>query len=841
MFLVFDTETTGLPKKWSAPISDSDNWPRCVQLAWQLHDIKGDLISNHSYLLTPKGFTIPFEAEKIHGISTDLASQIGKNIKEVLELFILDYNKSGFLVGHNVKFDINIIGAELFRIGHTIDITKKDVLDTCSELTANQCKLPGGRGGKYKYPTLIEIYSLLFKEKFNEAHNASADVEATSRVFFELVRKGVFDQSVFKGYPDLIENIENEENIPIALLGLKHLNLKKESEKIKKSLIKEENNDKILSGDIPDQLINAPFVHLHNNSQFSVLQSTSRIVSLVNKAAEFKMPAIAITDRANMMGCFHFIKAIKSYNSNISKDSEQTKIKPILGCELNVCVNHLDRSHRDDGYRIIFLAKNKNGYQNLSKMCSLGYTKGFYYVPRIDRDIVEKFKEDLIVLSGNMNGEIAGKILNVGETQAEEALLWWKSLFKEDFYLEMMRHGQEDEDRANEVLKKFAHKHEIQIVPTNNSYYVNKEDANAHDILLCVKDGEKQSTPIGRGRGFRYGLPNQEYYFKSPNEMKLLFKDMPNSIENISDLVNKIDEYDLAREVLLPKFSIPDEFKEKNKLSEDIENEYLKHLTFLGVKKCYNTINEDLDERILFELNVIKNSGYPGYFLIVQDLIKAARSMGVSVGPGRGSAAGSVVAYCLGITKVDPIKYDLLFERFLNPDRVSMPDIDIDFDDEGRNKVIDYVIDKYGSNQVAQIITYGKMAAKSSIRDTARVLDLPLGDADRIAKLIPNLKLKDIFEKDEKKLNDDLRSEDFINVMELKSLSKGDDLQAETINQARVLEGSLRNIGTHACGIIITPDDITNFVPIATAKDSNLYVTQYDMSLIHISEPTRPY
>ena len=832
MFLVFDTETTGLPKKWNAPVSDSNNWPRCIQLAWQLHDAKGDLISNHSYLIKPENFTIPFEAEKIHGISTDLALETGKNLTEVLELFIKDYNKSGFLVGHNVKFDINIIGAELFRVGHPIDITKKDVLDTCSELTAQVTKLPGGRGGKYKYPTLIEIYSILFQEKFNEAHNASADVEATSRVFFELVRKSVFNQSVFKGYPDLIENIKNDENIPIPILGLKHLNLKKESEKIKKSLVKENKNEEVIINEIPDQLKSTPFVHLHNNSQFSVLQSTSRIINLVNKASEFKMPAIAITDRANMMGCFHFIKAIKSYNSNISSDSENIKIKPIIGCELNVCANHLDKSHRDDGYQIIFLAKNKNGYQNLSKMCSLGYTKGFYYVPRIDREIVEEYKEDLIVLSGNMYGEIAGKILNVGETQAEEALLWWKSLFKEDFYLEMMRHGQEDEDRANEILQKFAHKHDVQIVPTNNSFYVNKEDANAHDILLCVKDGEKQSTPIGRGRGFRYGLPNQEYYFKSPNEMKLLFKDMPSSIENILDIVDKIDEYDLAREVLLPKFSIPLEFEEKNESNNDKENDYLKHLTYEGAKRCYETISEDLDERILFELNVIKNSGYPGYFLIVQDLITAAREMGVSVGPGRGSAAGSVVAYCLGITKVDPIKYDLLFERFLNPDRVSMPDIDIDFDDEGRNKVIDYVIDKYGSNQVAQIITYGKMAAKSSIRDTARVLDLSLGEADRIAKLIPNLKLKDIFEKDEKKLSNDLRSEDFSNVLELKSLSKGDDLQAETINQARVLEGSLRNVGTHACGIIITPDDITNFVPIAIAKDSNLYVTQYDNAVV---------
>ena len=394
----------------------------------------------------------------------------------------------------------------------------------------------------------------------------------------------------------------------------------------------------------------------------------------------------------------------------------------------------------------------------------------------------------------------------------------------------MMRHGQEDENRVNENLIQFSVRHDIKIVPTNNSFYLNKEDANAHDILLCVKDGEKQSTPIGRGRGYRYGLPNQEYYFKTSNEMKLLFKDYPEFFSNISEIVDKIEVYELARDVLLPKFTIPESYESDSK--EDLENEYLKFLTFEGAKNHYEQIDNDLEERILFELNVIKNSGYPGYFLIVQDLIKAAIEMGVSVGPGRGSAAGSVVAYCLGITKIDPIKYDLLFERFLNPDRVSMPDIDIDFDDEGRGRVIEYVIEKYGANQVAQIITYGKMAAKSSIRDTARVLDLSLGDADRIAKLIPNLKLKDIFEKDEKKLNDDLRSEDFSNVLELKSLSNGDDLQAETINQARILEGSLRNVGTHACGIIITPDDITNFVPIATAKDSDLFVTQYDNSVV---------
>jgi DNA polymerase-3 subunit alpha len=830
MYLIFDTETTGLPKKWNAPITDSDNWPRCVQLAWQLHDSKGALISDHSYLIKPENFNIPFESEQIHGISTELANKIGVDLDEVLNKFISDLSNAGFIIGHNVKFDLNIIGAELFRINSDVDLLEKDILDTCTELTANVCKLPGGRGGKFKFPTLIELYSFLFDESFSEAHNASADVEATARAFFELVRIGIINQTVFKGYPELSEGLRSHDKTKVPLFGIKHLNLKKESKKVSKKISKENEDDKNIIDSIPEQIISAPFAHLHNNTQFSVLQSTSRIGNLVKKAGESNMSAIAITDRGNMMGCFHFIKAIKNYNSSISEDSEKTQIKPIIGCELNVCSNHKDKSNRDDGYQIVFLAKNKNGYRNLSKMCSIGYTEGFYYVPRVDRSIIEQYKSDLIVLSGNMYGEIANKLLNIGESQAEDALMYWKNLFGDDFYLEMMKHGQEDEDRVNETLLEFSKSHNVKVVPTNNSFYLNKEDANAHDILLCVKDGEKQATPIGRGRGFRYGLKNQEYYFKTSNEMKFLFRDYPDFFSNISEIVEKVEFYELAREVLLPKFKIPADFKTEN--SDDLENEYLKFLTFNGAKKHYKNLDNDLNERILFELNVIKSSGYPGYFLIVQDLIKAAIDMGVSVGPGRGSAAGSVVAYCLGITKIDPIKYDLLFERFLNPDRVSMPDIDIDFDDEGRNKVIDYVIEKYGSNQVAQIITYGKMAAKSSIRDTARVLDLSLGDADRIAKLVPNLKLKDIFEKDEKKLSDNLRTEDFSNVMELKSISSGDDLQAETINQARILEGSLRNVGTHACGIIITPDDITNFVPIATAKDSDLFVTQYDNSVV---------
>ena len=823
MYLIFDTETTGLPKKWNAPVSDSDNWPRCIQLAWQLHDETGKLSSNNSFLIKPENFDIPFESEKVHGVSTALAMKDGLVLKEVINRFLIDLKKSKYLVGHNVKFDINIIGAELYRLGIVSNFSQLKVIDTCTEITANLCKLPGGRSGKFKFPTLIELHDFLFRDSFEHAHNASADVEATARSFFELIRTDIFSKNDFENFDFTNTELKLNNKNQIPTYGINHINLKEESKKIKDST---KNIDEISSKKLDKSLLKNTFTHLHNNSQFSVLQSTSRIADLVKKTAEFNMSAVAITDKANMMGAFHFYRAVKNYNDQ----NTDKLIKPIIGCELNVCENHEDKSHRDDGYQTVFLAKNKKGYQNLIKMCSIGYTDGFYYVPRVDKKIIENYSDDLIVLSGDKYGEISSKILNVGERQAEESLAWWKSNFKDDYYLELTRHGEDEDDILNQTIIKFSKDHNIKIVATNSTKYINKEDANAHDILLCVKDGEKQSTPIGKGRSFRYGLKNQEYYFKSSDEMNILFGDLPEAISNINEIVEKVEFFDLNRDVLLPKFTIPSDFEPK---TSDIENEYLKHITYLGAKNIYKKIDDPLKEKIDFELSVIKNSGYPGYFLIVHDLIDAARKMGVSVGPGRGSVAGSIVAYSLGITKVDPIKYDLLFERFLNPDRVSMPDIDIDFDDDGRSKVIEYVIEKYGSKQVAQIITYGKMAAKSSIRDTARVLDLSLGDADFLAKLIPNnTKLSDIFSFDKKKLSSELRSDDYSNAIELKNISNGDDLQAETINQARVIEGSLRNVGVHACGVIITPDDITKFVPIATAKDSSLAVTQYDNSVV---------
>ena len=846
MYLIFDTETTGLPKNWKAPITDTDNWPRCVQIAWQLHDKFGKLIEHQDYLIIPEDYNIPYDAEQIHGISTELATQKGKSLNEVLQLFNEVLQKSKFVVGQNLGFDLNIMGSEYYRKGIETPLLELPVLDTCTEKTASLCKIPGGRYGKFKLPTLTELHQHLFGEPFAEAHNATADVEATTRCFLELVRTDNYSLQELQEEANYLEEFKAKNPLPFQKIGLKHVNLKEESKKLKEKKQEEQKPIK-KSGSLLDKAFKeANFSHLHNHSQFSILQATSSTSDLINTAINYGMNAVALTDLGNMMGAFNFVKEALNYNKLVEEHNDKLEgdaqpkspIVPIIGSTFNVCKNHLDKKNKDNGYQVVFLAKNKNGYHNLAKLSSLSQTDGFYYVPRIDYDLIKKYKEDLIVLSGNLYGEIPNKILNIGEKQAEEALLWWKDTFNDDFYLELNRHHQENEDHVNEVLLQFAKKHQVKVVATNNTFYINRQDAEAHDVLLCIKDAEQKATPKGRGRGYRYGLDNDEYYFKTQDEMKSLFKDIPESIINVQEIVDKIEVYALARDVLLPKFEIPKEFEvEEDQQDGGVrgENNYLRHLTYQGAKMRYgDALTDAQKERIDFELSIIEKTGYPGYFLIVWDLIKAARDIGVSVGPGRGSAAGSVVAYCLQITNIDPIKYDLLFERFLNPDRVSLPDIDIDFDDEGRALVLQYVIDKYGKNQVAQIITYGTMAAKSSLRDTARALDLPLYEADRIAKLVPNVKLKNIFGDDPKSKSkiEALRKEDKDKVQEFKSLTEDDSIISETILQARELEGTVRNTGIHACGVIITPEDITNLIPVTTAKDSDMFVTQFDNSVV---------
>src|SRR5690606_18671878 len=462
MYLIFDTETTGLPKRWDAPISDVDNWPRAVQIAWQLHDDMGAVIEHQDYLIRPEGFNIPFDAEKIHGISTELAQEQGVSLQEVLEKFSKVLEQTKFIVGQNVGFDVNIMGAEYYRLSLPNVMEGLPVLDTCTEVTASMCQIPGGRGGKFKLPTLTELHEFLFQEPFAEAHNATADVEATSRCFLELIRKQVFTREELDVPEDYFRNFNLANPTPIQLIGLKHINLKEASDKIRKELAKESPDEALskeeLHKNIKD-LQGATFAHLHNYTQFSILQSTASISDLVKATAEHKMPAVSITDMNNMMGAFHFVKEVGNHNkaalAQNKADQEagippsQVLIKPIVGCTINVCENHLDKSVKDNGYQIVMLAKNKNGYHNLAKMSSIAYTEGFYYVPRIDKKVVEQYKEDIIVLTGNLYGEVPSKLLNVGEVQAEEALLWWKEQFGEDLYVEVIRHNQEDEDRVN--------------------------------------------------------------------------------------------------------------------------------------------------------------------------------------------------------------------------------------------------------------------------------------------------------------------------------------------------------------------------------------------------------
>tara|TARA_R110002049_G_scaffold69152_3_gene179071 strand:+ start:7798 stop:12084 length:4287 start_codon:yes stop_codon:yes gene_type:complete len=818
MYLIFDTETTGLPRNYNAPMSDLDNWPRLVQLAWQLHDEKGRLVSNNNFIVKPEGFTIPYNSEKIHGISTQRAIDEGHELSKVLEIFEEDLRKTTYLVGHNIGFDISIVGAELLRTNKSIKDLEKEPLDT-KDISTEFCAIPGGKGGKFKWPTLLELHKKLFGEGFGDAHDAAYDVDATAKSFFGLIKEGV--QPPVEGV-ELDEIIYEAPNLEAANFAAAKDDVKVTAQKVLKAANRADISD------LKDTL----FTHLHVHTQFSILQSTSEIPAAIKRAKELGMPALAMTDHGNMMGAFNFVR--EAFNNDI---------KPIIGCEFNLCRDRKNKSNKDDGYQTVLLAKNKAGYHNLAKLSSYANIEGFYYVPRIDREVLVQYKGDIIATTGGLWGEIPYLILNVGETQAEEAFVWWLDQFGEDFYIELNRHGIPEEEKVNEVLLQWAEKYKVKYFAANNTYYNAQEDAKSHDILLCVKDGELVEKPkkyIGkRGREYRYGFPNDEFYLKSPEEMKKLFADLPEAILCTEEIVEKIEPFKLAREVLLPKFDIPEQFidsKDDEDGGKRGENAFLRHLTYEGAKKRYGEITDEIRERLDFELETIERTGYPGYFLIVQDFTSAAREMGVSVGPGRGSAAGSAVAYCVGITNVDPIAYDLLFERFLNPDRVSLPDIDIDFDDEGRQRVIDYVIEKYGANQVAQIITYGTMAAKSAIRDTARVLNLPLPEADRLAKLVTDIKLKALFElaNDRTKLSAKLKNnnDNLEKALELIRISKGNDESSRTINQAKVLEGSVRNTGIHACGVIITPDDITNFVPVALAKDSEMVCTQFDNSVV---------
>jgi DNA polymerase-3 subunit alpha len=833
MFLIFDTETTGLPKNYKAPLTDFDNWPRMVQIAWQLHSETGELIEAKSYIIKPEGFTIPYAAEKVHGITTEKALAEGKDLEWVLQEFNKSLEQTHYLAGHNVQFDISIVGAEFLRKQIETNFLSLPTIDTMEDST-EYCALPGGKGGKYKWPNLAELHQKLFAEGFNEAHNAAGDVAATARCFLELLRLEIIDNTHYGLDARFTEQFRQHNTETIRAIDLEII-----SNREPQTTTDEIPGPELVTVQETTESDN-PFTHLHVHTQYSILDGAADIAGLITKAKADGMVALAITDHGNMFG-------VKEFHSTAKKKG----IKPILGCEVYVAQrSRLDKSEKSDGggRHLILLAKNMTGYHNLVKLVSYGWTEGFYYKPRIDMELLKKYNEGLIATSACLHGVISSVLRTEGVEAARHTLLEYKSIFGDDFYLELQRHpsGDEQIDRevyhdqvfVNEQLIKLGKETNTVVIATNDVHFINAEDAEAHDRLLCISTGKDIDDPN------RLRYTHQEW-FKTREEMRQLFADIPDVLANTWQIVEKVEDYKLDSQPIMPEFPIPEDFGtldlyrerfSKEVLTEEftesayrrlggyekvlrvkLEADYLQYLVYEGAKLRYgDPLPTEIQERINFELDTIKTMGFPGYFLIVWDFIRAAREMGVAVGPGRGSAAGSAVAYCLRITDIDPIKYDLLFERFLNPDRISLPDIDIDFDEDGREKVLKWVVNKYGEKRVAHIITFGTMAPKMAIRDVARVQKLELSEADRLAKLIPErpgTNFKTAYEE----------------VPELKR--ERDSLNtpvSQTLKYAEVLEGSVRQTGVHACGIIIGREDLEEHIPICTNKDAELFVTQFD-------------
>lgn len=591
------------------------------------------------------------------------------------------------------------------------------------------------------------------------------------------------------------------------------------------------------------------FVHLHVHTQYSILDGASAIKPLLKRANALGMTALAITDHGNMFG-------VKEFHDAAVKEG----VKPILGCEVYVATgSRFDkkRGREDRGHHLILLAKNKAGYHNLAKMVSYAFTEGYYYHPRVDKELLRTYHEGIICCSACLGGELPQAIMHGDRAKAEAVVREFKEIFGEDYYLEMQLHRSgdprrdsevyENQKRVNAVILELAAQYGIKYIASNDVHFIKAEDAEAHDRLICLNTGKDLDDPT------RMRYTGQEF-LKSPEEMAELFAEHPEALATTLEIADKVEEYSLEHKPLMPNFPIPEDFpidldQLKEVFSKKVKDEallaeikqassldelttthpelaeplmiakqflYLKYLSYEGAKRRYGELDEQITKRLEYELSTIEWMGFPGYFLIVWDYIRAARELGVSVGPGRGSAAGSVVAYTLGITNIDPIKYDLLFERFLNPDRISLPDVDVDFDEDGRAEVLHYVVEKYGSKRVAQIITFGTMAPKAAIKDVARVEKLPLAESNRLTKLIPD-KPGTTFEKA------------FKEVPELVAETQSENpLIRDTLKYAQQLEGSVRQTGVHACGVIIGQDDLEKFAPIAIAKDAELNVVQFE-------------
>ena len=913
MFLIFDTETTGLPANYKAPLTNFENWPRLVQLAWQCHDLNGKFLFAKNYVVKPDGFVIPEHVAKdVHHITTEKAIEIGRDLDFVLQEFTADLQKATMVVGHNVEFDKNIVGCEYLR--RNMPNALESVKTLCTkESSTGFCAIM--KDGKPKWPNLAELHQKLFGEPFEDAHNAAGDVVATTRCFLELVRIGVIGAKQLNISDADIEEFKRCNPDPIKPEKVEFESF--EAPKV------EQKPEPVIAQ--PVDLKNVTFTHLHVHSHYSILDGMSKVPDLINKCMANNMHAMALTDHGNMFGIKDLVdtagkingapkKKVKECQEDIEKETDEAKkaelqkkleelkakaeafipFKPIIGIEA-YCA-HTSRFEKDTrGWHLILLAKNKTGYKNLCVLSSKAFTEGYYYNARIDHELLEKHHDGIICCSACLGGEVPQKIMNGDIQGAEQSVLWFKELFGDDYYLEMQRHQTdkpnadrttfERQQEVNKVLIEFARKHNIKLIATNDVHFVEEEHGEAHDRLICLSTGKDFNDPD------RMHYTKQEW-LKTPAEMAVIFSDMPEVLSNTQEIADKVEVYSIDSDPIMPKFPIPEDFgteeeyrqkfTEKDLFDEFTQNEkhevvlsqeeaekkikklggydklyrikleadYLAKLTWEGANKRYgDKLTDEQTERITFELHIMKTMGFPGYFLIVQDYIRAAREeLGVSVGPGRGSAAGSVVAYCLRITDLDPLEYDLLFERFLNPDRISLPDIDVDFDDEGRGKVLEWVTQKYGAEKVAHIITYGTMATKSSLADVCRVQSIPLSISNKIKGLVPERDFpENLVKAVEKELPKKMPKVNLKNcykyIPDFQKLLEGhdtDDIQlgesAEAIpsilTYAQELEDTNRQIGIHACGVIIGADDLTKFAPVCTVKDrktnQDVVVTQYD-------------
>ncbi|AXN02587.1 DNA polymerase III alpha subunit [Candidatus Karelsulcia muelleri] len=705
--------------------------------------------------------------------------------------------KSKYLIGHNIFFLLKYIISYISKVNY--NVRKKYIIDTAtSSITIWK---------RYSMPNIQILYKWLeqISDKKDKYENQILNILCLSKYFFRLVLlKRIFltDLNNLSYINQIIKKI----NVISNTTDRNYLKLNFKSTKQRE--IKENLKHKMWS----------KYFNIHNHSNYSILNSTIEIKTLLKKVRKYKMEAVGLTDLGNLMGTVKFLKYIKNYNKNFNLN-----IKPIIGCEF-----YLSTKNKKNIYSQILIAKNKIGYYNLIKLCSLSSLKlEFDEYPVITKNMIKSYSSGLIALSGDLNSEISNLILNNQIKESIKQMKWWLKVFKQDFYLEIFRHGEKYENKVNRIILKLAKKYSVDYIIQNNVFYLNKKDHKSLRILLSIKYGEKIDDNLIPEKHY---INTSEYYLKSKDKIYNLFSDLPLGLKNLRKLKKKISRYNIKEIRNLPKYYFHD-FKIDNNVKqpyEYFENKLLKKITYNHAKTKYKFLKGDLIKRLNFELRIIEKINYPGYFLIISELVKEAKKKGILVGPGRGSVVGSVVAYAIGLTKIDPIKYNLLFERFLTKSRISLPDIDIDFDDKGREEIIKLVLKKYGRTKVSQIITYGTLGAKSAIRDTARVLDFPFNEINRLSKLIPNLTLKQLFKSSNNQLKKILNIKDYEKVLVLKKQKKINVCFKKVIKVAMQIEGNIKNTGIHACGILISPYDIIEKIPINYSKAYDCLVTQYD-------------